>query len=319
MLCLSSFAVFACKDKGNSEDTDRQYEQTMLSLNSEEDTTFKTDTINNLTTNFYLSDFVEKDSSNVKHNSDDNYIMLTGVALNYIEKYGSMIVSTKGDYDYKTLEENLKKLEDKFLEMKVMHTKLVSVGDDVNYVIYNGYFTNYKLLVKDFISLSYETATYLGDLLVNQTGLADKAVREQLTAEETAAYYDYQVLLVFQDFYKFFIESCQGNKLTTQLYNAVKYEIEIYCQNVVNKVMTTDIDKVKQFAQLSTAFNNERKSLYMAVEKVSLYDLSYRYEDSISAYGKDEVNALSYYNEYERYFTTTNNYISVYYSFIHSI
>ena len=320
MLCLSSFAMFACKDKGNSEETSAQYKTTITKMTSEEDSTFKTGTIYGVSTNFYLNDFVEKDKMNIKHNSDDNYIALTAVAMNYIKKYGDQIANIKGSFDYKTLENNLKSLDEKFVKMQKTHKDLTFAGDNVSYVIYNGYFTNYKLIVKDFISQLYTTAVNLGDLVINQTGISEKIAKGQTTAEENTSYYDYQILLVFSDYYKFFIESCEGNKLTTSLYTTVRDEMKAYCINLVGKTVTAmTAEKTKQFSELSKALGNERKSLSVSVEEVKLYDLQNKYEGSIDAYAKDEINARSYYDEYERYFTVTNNYITVYYDFIMAI
>lgn len=311
LLASCSILMFGCNDKSTSEKTTQIYNNMITSF--KEDSVFKNSKINLLETNFYLNDFVKMGSYNNKVEDDKNYIVLNAVGLNYIEKYSQVLVKVEKKYNFKNLNKVANNLIKSFENLKLEHDRVLNVEENANYIVYNGIFAKYKYSAKEFTKQVYSVATNLGDFLINNDNVLEEITlnNENLTKEQAS--FDYNNILVFNDFCNFFMGSCEGQEINNNVYLTAKSQMNSFVLTLTReyKNQGVDEDKYLKYVTISNALAGERKSFETSVQKFSMYEFTTKYESSMEAYLKDDSYADSYYdciNRYLSYLAKYNNY-----------
>lgn len=312
LIVVPAILMFGC---GKSVSNKKTYSniQTALSTLKESGSPFRSD----VDTNYYLKDFVQKDSNMNDVADDENYIILNALALDYIEKYSEKLNQIKNKYNFTALNNDAKNLINNYEKLKEKYDKLIGVESTANYIVHNGYFATYKYSVKEFTSYVYNLATSLGDLLINKAKIAKNIGTENQTREEIESYLDYQYLLVFNDYYNFFFESCAGQRIDSEIYTSAKTLLSGYAVNIVKKdIRELSKEQAQTLVRNSNALAVERNSFTKAAKNFSLYELSTKYENSIEAYLVKDVKARSYYNELNTYLASSDNSMMLYYTYV---
>lgn len=318
VLVGTSGFMFGCGSKGNNKDTFKSF-QTTLSTLKEDSNLFKQDDIYSISTNFYLNNFAQKNESEDLVADDQNYIILNAVGLNYIESYCVKLENIEGKYNYKVLNKSLDALNESYIAVKDSVVDLASVEENANYDIYNGYFADYKNLVKDFTLKVYDVATTLGDFLINEVKITNNIGSEKQTTEDLKTYFDYQNLLIYNDFCQFFMDSCEGQVIDNSIYTKANSTIVSFSNYILHKnIRELSNNKVDEYIRISTALNNERRLTLESIKEFSLYEYTTRYENSIDAYEKEESDADTYFVQLTKYFDGTSSYILNYYVYLAS-
>lgn len=299
ILACSSVLLFACGNGGNAKDTYEAY-KTAIETFKTNDNLFSSNTVQDFTTNFYLNEFYSLSPSGEKE-TDNNYIILNAIGLDFIEKYYVNLENLENKYDFSKLNNSIKELNESYDALAVENANLANI-ESTESDIRNGYFARYKLQTKFFIKEVYETAITLGDFFMNDVKITEKLATEEQTFEELRFYYDFQRLMSFEDLRAFFMDSCRGqvvydeNENLNSLYTQALNCINAFSTGKTN-IKELSMEEVQDFINVCNSVNNERSLFQKSITKFSLYKFTTTYDNSIDAYKKVDASADVYYNQ----------------------
>ena len=305
IMCLSCFVMFACNK--DDKDTLTTYKDFITIIQSE-NTMFKSDNINGIKSDYYLNDFYSKNYQNVKIEDDVNYLVLCAGGLNFIENYYTKIEKGKAG----KLKSGIIDMSESFTDLLNNYRKFKNVTDYADYEIYNGFFARYKWQAKDFINVVYENALDLADYIYNDLGFGqnvgqiedkDKGIVGEKEGE-FLFYFDYQNLLILNDYRLFFMDSCLGQQMDNDLYKSISENFKVFVNIVGSTIKDVDKEYKEDYILHNSLLNSEREMTKNSIEKFSLYDFVNEYNSNIDAYEKKESNATAYYLQIERYHTS---------------
>ena len=310
ILLLSSFVLFACGGKDSSKSTFESYNSFMTQI-KQDTSLFSTKEIENYYTKFYLNDLYSKNSSGTPTYENNYYIALGAVSLEFIDEYYPKLETLKLKTDYSKLKDDIKSLNKSYNNLKVEHENLKNDAQNLDYTIYNGYFSRYRTYAQKFINKSYQSALKLGKFLNNEAKLAKTVATQNMTDEAFEFFCDYTILNVYNDFNNFFMSSCKGVALESEVFNDVLYSLKNFTNSfVLHKSYSVTTEKAKEAKEIITRVNNERGMVNKAVSKFSVYKYSKTYNQSIDAYIKANANAPAYLNKINMYYADANGTIN---------
>lgn len=305
MIALSSLAMFACGKPIKKEDSKALIETTLTTY-KQNTNMFSANTINGFETNFYLVDFSSKDKWGSLVNDCDKYIAFAGIGLDYIEDFYPLLDALIGKYDFKTLNNKVEKMNTAYGKANKELAKLKNLDSDVDYNIYNGNFARYKLEMKSFIDEIYETANYLGDMIINVSGIEDVIGTEDMTDSLLTAYIHYHKFLISKDYKIFFIDSAGGVNFSDSLYLTAYNKFYGYCSMRLDYTeLSMTAEEAKELKEVVEAVNGDRQNVYKSLENFSVYEFLNTYDSSLEAYEKDNQEAKIYYSNIMNYFGST--------------
>lgn len=313
---LTGIIAVGCGKSVNADQAYKHMESFVVSITSD-DSPFSHGSINGIETDFYINNFKSKNDADEYVDDDQNYLMLNAVSLNYIYKYYSELGSVNKKYDCTALYNSLSILESKYHDLKILSSELNNLGENAQNFVYNGYFSKYKVSLKDFVQQAFVTSSALGDVLINKANIAFTLGTDEQTAEDLTKYVDYYSMMIFKDFSDFFLGSCKGQVIDSTTYVITKNKMDLYCSNVLNKnnkEMTKET--TVEFMTMSKAMAEERRMYNIAINGFSYYDYTTKYENSIEAYEKAESDADSFYEKIQRYLININGPIQIYYAYL---
>ncbi len=310
MLILSSTLLIACGKGATSGDTLTLINQSLEEY--KEDTTFKAGAVYGATTNFFLNDFQEKQSTGDFAPQDEKSIAIVANGLNFIEKYSTYLNGLDVKYDFGKLNKKINEMDKAFKDLQTEHFNLSQVESSANYNIYNGYFARYALSAREFAENVYDVAITLGDLLFVKEDIINAGATSAVITYDLG----YQELLINADFKNFFFGSAQGRDFDKDLYNTAESIYEKYCQAfVLAKTKEINADEYQGFVSVVNAVNGDRANANKSLKEFSLYEYYLTYEGSLIAYEKSNNDASIYHNNVQSYFGN-NGILSKFFTFL---
>lgn len=315
IISLSSLVLFACGDKGSSEKSYNLFQETI--------TTFKTDdmfynsTLNNISSKYFLNDFYYKNSSGEKIYEQNNYLILGGYGLNFIEKYYENLNGLELNVDYTGLDSSVQKMTNDYKTLKIEYSRLKKTETSLNYEIYNGYFARYRLNSITFINSVYDCALSLSNFLTNNVKLDQSVGDEEMTTTAYQFYIDKNYLNIFSDFKEFFLNNCRGMNIDNTEFQKTMEIFNQFSSNIVSKdyKLLQDED-LKNLTNILSMATTDRKNAWTALNKFSLYEYVTTYGSSIEACCKSDINAEIYYNRLNNYFWNSESTLNNLYTFL---
>lgn len=301
LLILSSLMLFACKKEETSKNVYASFNEFVTSVN-DEDVVFK-DCPTNADYHFYFKDFSSKSSAGYMVYEYEHYNHLVEGSLSFIVQHYKKLENLTLKTNYSSLKSRIKALKKNYSALKVEYTNMMEEAQDLSYNIYNGYFARYHAQAKSFINESYKCALSLGKFLTGKADLIKNYATENMTAEEVDLYVDYNILKIYEDYRKFFMDSCKGNDiLNNYVYkNALNIISSFYNDGLYQEYKTITVEEAESLRSVLTKVDNERKINDKALSKFSVYKFTNPYNHSIEAYEKDSKFAGVYYNRISQY------------------
>ena len=294
MLIASSFLLFACGSKVESEDSLKLINDTLIEYKANT-SIFKQDSVSSMDTNFCLADF-----------NAEGYSEYVAVGLNYIEDNYTRLEELQDkdiDYDYDKLNKKIDAMNNSYDLVCDEYENYSRASQFEASEIINGYFARYKLSVKNFIGDIFVVAEELGTLFVNVDG--NGIGEEELTLEAFNSYVHYHKLLVAKDYKNYFMDGCKGENFFMFTPAFASNQFRLYCGHLLSETnMTITLDEAKQLNQVLLAVNADRKNVEKSLENFSLYDFYNSYEGDINSYSKSASDVEAYYSSIEGYYTT---------------
>lgn len=329
IIALSSFVMFACGGDGQ---TSYQYYMTFFNTIQTEGAMFESGNALGVQTNYQLKNFQSKtfDGETVTPVDDDqNYLILLANGLNFIEKYYPRLEENKNT----SLKSGINDMTDSFDQLLIEYQNFIDVSDQANYEIYNGNFARYKWQTKDFINNVYQSALDLANLIYDQLDV--EGTIETLSQEETQTegdektptkeeiadtfdlefYFDYQNILILEDYRAFLMDSAIGQQLDYQLYQTVDVSLTLFTGVIGQNLKDLSAQGLISYIDLCQRFASERAYTAEAIGEFSCYEFVNDYDQNIDSYETSVSGASIYKLQIEKYF---EDYISKFVSFVSS-
>lgn len=329
IIALSSFVMFACGGDGK---TSYQYYTTFFNTIKTEGAMFESGNALGVQTNYQLKNFQSKtfDGETVTPVDDDqNYLILLANGLNFIEKYYPRLEENKNT----SLKSGINDMTDSFDQLLIEYQNIIDVSDKANYEIYNGNFARYKWQTKDFINNVYQSALDLGNLIYKDLDI--DGTKETLSQEETQTegdentptkeeiadtfdlefYFDYQNILILEDYRAFLMDSAIGQQLDYSLYQTVDVSLTLFTGVIGQNLKDLSAQGLISYIDLCQRFASERAYTAEAIGEFSCYEFVNDYDQNIDSYETSVSGASIYKLQIEKYF---GDYISKFVSFVSS-
>ena len=335
IIALSSFTMFACGGDGQ---TSYQYYTTFFNTVKGDGTMFETGNALGVQTNFQLKNFQSKvyDGQATELVQDDqNYLILLANGLNFIEKYYTRLADNKNT----SLKSGIDAMTDSFDQLLIEYQNIIDVSVNANYEIYNGNFARYKWQTKDFINTVYESALDLGNLLYKDLDMEDsiellkqedeqkadekqeKSDEKPVTKEDIADsfdlefYFDYQNLLILEDYRAFLMDSAIGQQLNYSLYEIVDQSLTLFTGVIDKNLKDLSAQQLTSYIDLCQRLATEREFTKEAISEFSCYEFVNDYAQDLISYEKSISGASIYKLQIEKYF---GDYISRFKDYVSS-
>ena len=297
ILVLSTFVLFACGGGGKAVDVYTEY-NTLLTEFEKDTSLFSKNTIGEMQTNYYLNDFYEKNEYGSTIQTYFYYNILSSISMNFIEQYYSNFENLDVKANYNQLVKDAQNLKDRYQELKTEHDNLKNASADVNYVIYNGYFSRYRLESQEFINQAYTCAVGIADVL------AEAGLTEQLDY-----YVDYNILQNINFYQEFALGSAKGVRLDNDVFQNIISDLSVLTYNVIGKnVKSLSAEEIQALQKIVGNTAYQREMADKSLKEFSFYDYVNAYESSILAYSKVKANAGAYYNMIDETQRVLNNF-----------
>ena len=260
---------------------------------------------------------------------DQNYLILLANGLNFIEKYYPRLEKNKNT----SLKSGINSMTDSFDQLLVEYQNIIDVSDKANYEIYNGNFARYKWQTKDFINNVYQSALDLGNLIykdldidgtietLNQEETQTEGDEKTPTKEEIADtfdlefYFDYQNILILEDYRAFLMDSAIGQQLDYSLYQTVDGSLTLFTGVIGQNLKDLSAQELISYIDLCQKFASERTYTTEAITEFSCYEFVNDYDQNLDSYEKSVSGASIYKLQIEKYF---GDYISRFTNFVSS-
>lgn len=315
ILLLSSVLLFACGKKESNKGAYNAYHSLMTTM-VEEAELFADDQIDGNQTDFYLNDFFEKNPSNEDLYIYNHYTSLLSVGLDFIQKYYPVLESLKLKTDYSDLKEEATTLKKSFNKVKTAHTNLKTEAVEVNYIVYNGYFSKYRYNARNLINKTYSCALSLAKFLDKEVKFAKTVATDKMTTEALNFYYDYNILKVVNDFRIFFMASCKGEAVEHQIYNNTVQHLAKWTAISAKTCKSLTAEQAKELKIILSKVNAEKSMTKTALSKFSVYKLVEEHLSSLTVYAKSNQNAPVYYERIEGYFDNDTSTLKNLYNYL---
>ena len=255
-----------------------------------------------------LKDFEYYFDETTKQTADENYLILTEIALDFIYEYSSKL-NIKDNFDYTKLNESFTAFKSAFYKAEEDYQNFVNAKNNKDIVIYNGFFVKYQSSCKNFIESAYDFALEMKNVLGSNLKLYDINF-ESISKSNSDVYLAKLKLEIANDFKEILFDSFKGERfdglksgyVSNDIYNSVTNLLETL-NSIKNLDITTGLGD--EFVNLNTAYlklQESREMLNNAVKNFNMYDFIKKYNCSLERYKLEKENAEIYYNLIKQYF-----------------
>ncbi len=319
-IALSSVLLFGCEKKNDGSETYKLFDSTITAFKTDTDSPLKADTFEGISTNFYLKDMQTLDISYSYQNVYSYYIIILADGLNFIEKYYPTIQSAKIQMKYGDLNDAAKSLKKSYNKVKTEYLKVEEAkshvtDENINYVIFNGFYSRYRRAVINFIDQTYSCANKLGNFVYNEVKLGKNVGKDSMKEEDLKFYLDFNILHIFEDYKRFLVDSCKGIERGDD-FMLVHNNLSQFCSKVASKDLNADAATMGSVKTFFDALKVSRGDAKGALKNFSYYKFMTSYNGDLTAYQKSNDFAQVYYDCLSRYYfndsylSRVNDYLS---------
>ncbi len=299
MLFISSVTLFACGNKATSESVYKAFNEMFL-IFREDSKIFRTNTLFNINSSYYIDELCYKTSSNEKVYAYTVQNCISAISLNFISKYYGFLQNYDGKASVKELGSDVEDMSDEYFEMKGEQDRLLALPNGgthgANYVVYNGHFARFRVEFNDFVAASYKTAKALATF-IDEAGLISSVGSDEVKQEELEIYVDIQKLNIAADYERFFFDSCNGLNVECSEFQSAINGFTHATGNMISKnIKSLTSDQAKSLKSLFEKIDNSRGDYQQAIDGFSFHEYV-KMDSSLDAYLKEEDNAEAYYNK----------------------
>lgn len=260
-----------------------------------------------------LKDFEYYFGSENLQTADENYLTLSQISLDFIyDNYFELNLDK--NYNYANLNQAFQSFKTQFYKTKEDYLNFVTEknnqdSNNIDIVVYNGFFVKYQSSCKNFIEKSFDFAVELKNVLESQIKLYDINFAE-ISKDQANDYFSKLKLEIACDFKELFFNSFKGErfdgtktgfKYNTIYTSATELLSQLNSLNGVGGVISFK-DKFVALNLAYTKLAEGRVNLYKALNNFNMYDYIKIYSGVMNNYLSNNSDADIYYNLIYSYF-----------------
>ena len=255
-----------------------------------------------------LKDFECYFDAETKQNADENYSVLTKIALDYVYNFYGEFYRNE-NYDYNHLNNSFNKMLEAFDQAQDKYEELSQVKDTEDRLIYNGFFVKYQSACKNFIDKLYDFVEEMNNIIIQDFKLFEIDF-SNIGIIEANDFLQINKFLVANSCQKLLIDSFKGER-----FDGIKtnYDSHVIYTSVTNYLTELneiqDIDytagKGESFVSLKSAiekYYQESLMLDQVLSNFNMFDFIQQYQNSIEKYTQIDENATEHYDFIKKYF-----------------